>query len=263
MVDIVTSVSCKGCGAPLKLQPGEVIITCEYCGTSFNQATDKAFILDHSIVPNSLDEKALKDIVRAWMRGGTKPPTLAKGAKFDSIQLSYIPFFVIDIKTTTKYRGGMTRTGGWVAREGTMEKEYFWKVLARRASTFPTREYDIPISAKEPFDLSKVPEGCKFLNSEMDDDEAVTTAKQGIEDNTRFILSQEIDSVDEISTTFDVDEIEFLHAPVWEVRYTFKGKPYDVLVDGGTRTVIRGDVPPPDTSMKGFMGTIKRGFFGD
>ncbi|MCI0497723.1 MAG: hypothetical protein L0Z54_05480 [Thermoplasmata archaeon] len=263
MVDIVSSASCKGCGGPLSLKPGEVIITCEYCGTAFNQATDKAFVLDHSIIPNGLDEEGVKDLLRAWMRGGTKPPTLAKEARFESIRLTFLPFFIVNLKARTAYRGGMTRTGGWVPREGTMEKEYFWKVLARRASAFPTREYDIPISTKVAFDLSRVPSGSTFHNSEMDQDEAVSMARQDIEAHHRFLLQQDIDSVDQADTSFDVDEIEFLHAPVWEVRYVFRGRPYDVLVDGGSRQVIRGDVPPPDTSMKGFFGTIKGALFGD
>jgi len=263
MVDVVTSVNCRNCGAPLQLRPGEVIITCEYCGTAFNQATDAAFVLRHSLVPNNLTGDSTRDLVRAWMKGGTKPPTLHREARFESVVLTYMPFFVIDIKARTSYRGGMTRTGGWVSREGVMEREYFWKVLARRGTTFPTREYDIPISAKVPFDLSRVPEGCRFLNSEMDEDEAVAVAKREIEETHRYVLSRDVDRLDSLETEFEVDEVEFLHAPVWEVRYIFRGKPYDVLVDGGARDVIRGDVPPPDTSMRGFLGTLRSALLGD
>ena len=247
----------------MRLRPGEVIITCEYCGTAFNQASDKAFVLQHSIIPNSLDEAGVKDLVRAWMRGSTKPPTLAKEARFEAVRLTFVPFFVVNVKARTAYRGGMTRTGGWVPREGTMEREYFWTVLARRGSAFPTREYDIPMTAKAAFDLSKIPAGSTFHNSEMDQDEAVAVAKQEIDGNHRFLLRKDIDSLDHAETAFDVVEVEFLHAPVWEVRYIFRERPYDILVYGGAKQVIRGDVPPPDTSMKGFLGTIKGALFGD
>ncbi len=263
MTEVVSNVNCRNCGAPLELAPGEILITCEFCGTTFNQSSDKAFVLKHSIVPNSMSKDDVKALVKRWMRGDTKPPNLAKASKFHDIKLTYLPFFVIDVKAKTEFKGGMTRTGGWIPREGVMDKEYFWKVLGRRATRFPTREYDIPISTKVNFDMSKVPQGSEFHNTELDESEAVSVARQEIESHHRFLLEQDVDSVDRVDTTFDVDEIEFLHAPVWEVRYEFKGKGYNVLVDGGSKAIIKGEVPPPDTSMKGFFGNIKRAMTGD
>jgi hypothetical protein len=262
MAEVVTSVDCRGCGAPLNLAPGEILLTCDYCGTVFNQATDKAFVLDHSIVPNTMDGKAVRKLVKSWMRGDTKPRTLRDSAKFEKVTLSYLPFFVINIVATSVYKGGMTRTGGWTLREGELKKEYFWKVLGRRGSSFPTREYDIPLSTKKKFDISKVPKDSKFLNSELDEKEAVTVCRQELEKHHRFLLSDDLDSIDKLNTTFEVDEVEFVHAPVWTVRYTFKGQDYEVLVDGGSGDIITGEVPPPDTSVKGFMATFRSALFG-
>ena len=155
MARLVSSVSCEGCGAPLSLSPGEVLITCDYCGTTFNQATDEAFVLECSIIPNTVEKGRVESVVRGWMKGGTKPASLSSGSVFVSVELSFLPFFIVQTTAKTEYKGGMTRTGGWVPREGTLEKEYFWKVLGRRASKFPTREYDIPLSTKTTFAPSR------------------------------------------------------------------------------------------------------------
>jgi hypothetical protein len=40
-----------------------------------------------------------------------------------------------------------------------------------------------------------------------------------------------------------IDQTVYLHAPVWFVKYEYKGKAYQLLIDGSTGTVIKGDIP--------------------
>ncbi|MGA2790564.1 MAG: hypothetical protein ABSF00_07335 [Candidatus Bathyarchaeia archaeon] len=54
MVAITKEVACPHCAAPLQVQPGEIIVTCKYCGfTSFIE-TGKAFEFEHSLILNSI-----------------------------------------------------------------------------------------------------------------------------------------------------------------------------------------------------------------
>ena len=64
---ITEGINCKNCGAPLSLKAGEVVITCEYCGTAVNIASGKDFFLKHSIIPSNSDEKKTRELVRKWM----------------------------------------------------------------------------------------------------------------------------------------------------------------------------------------------------
>jgi hypothetical protein len=34
-----------------------------------------------------------------------------------------------------------------------------------------------------------------------------------------------------------------LHAPIWFVKFEYKGKLYQLLVDGASGMVIKGDIP--------------------
>jgi len=99
--------------------------------------------------------------------------------------------------------------------------------------------------------------------SEEDEREAHSKLKQEIEEHHRYLLSSEIDVIQTITTTVDVKSTEFVHAPVWFLRYEYRGKQYQLLFDGASGDTIKGDIPPPDdTSTKGFFGKMGKSFFG-
>jgi hypothetical protein len=122
-------------------------------------------------------------------------------------------------------------------------KEYNWLVLAREAAGFPTREYDVPLAGKIPYDFRKIEAFAKVLNSEIDRDEALELAKQQIENHHRFLLQQDIDRLVELSTTLELKQMVYLHAPIWFIKYQYKGNMYQLIIDGATGTALKGDIP--------------------
>jgi hypothetical protein len=40
-----------------------------------------------------------------------------------------------------------------------------------------------------------------------------------------------------------INQTVYLHAPVWFIKYEYKGKNYTMWLDGATGTVIKGDIP--------------------
>jgi hypothetical protein len=260
---IVQDLKCRECGAPLPLKAGEVIITCEYCGTAVNMATGKDFFLKHAIIPNNNDEKAISGIVKRWMSDGPlKPSNMAEASKITSTSLVFLPFYIVHINVTTDYKGTFSRTGSNEQRSGSLHREYYWKILGRRGSKFPTKEYEIPLKGKVDFDLSKIPKYAKFLNAEFDEKDAEDMAHVELQDHQRFLLSEQVDEFSKITHKFETEDIEFVHAPVWKMDFTYGSKDYQILLDGATGDVIRGDIPPPDQSVTGFFSEIKRAFVG-
>jgi hypothetical protein len=168
---------------------------------------------------------------------------LAKKSKIKEKNLTYVPFWVVSTKAESAYQGIFERMAPAVTKEGQIEKEYDWLVLARKATEFPTREYNVPLAGKIPFDFRKVEAFAQVLNSEIDRDEAVELAKQQIEENHRYLIQQDVDRIIEIKTEMDVRQVVYLHSPIWFVKYEYKGKDYQLLIDGATGTEIKGDIP--------------------
>jgi hypothetical protein len=241
---IAQEIKCSHCGAPVEFKPGEIIATCKYCGFTTVIETGQAFTFEHSLLLNSYSEVQIEDLVRDWMRSGfMKPGDLAKKAKLPEKNLVYLPFWVVSAVATTKYKGIFERISPAIVKEGQIQKEYNWLVLAREASDFPTREYNVPLTGKIPYDFRKIEGFAKLLNSEIDRDEALELAKQQIESLHRFLLQQDVDKIVEAATTINLEQMVYLHAPVWFIKYEYKGGTYQMIVDGATGMILKGDIP--------------------
>jgi DNA-directed RNA polymerase subunit RPC12/RpoP len=241
---IAQEIRCSHCGAPVEFHPGELVATCKYCGFTTVIETGQAFTFEHSLLLNKFDETQIETPIRSWMVSGfMKPGDLARKSKISEKQLVYLPFWVVSVVANSKYKGIFERIAPAVVKEGTIEKEYNWLVLAREATEFPTREYDVPLEGKIPYDFRKIEGFAKILNSEIERDEALELAKQQIEANHRFLLKQDVDKIVDMSTEFDVKQMVYLHAPIWFIKYDYRGQSYQLLIDGATGMVVKADIP--------------------
>jgi len=244
MAAVAQEIRCSHCGAPVEFKPGELFATCKYCGFTTVIETGQAFTFDHSLLLNNYSEEQIEDLVSKWMRSGfMKPGDLAKKAKLTEKNLVYLPFWIVSANGTTKYKGIFERISPAIVKEGQLQKEYNWLVLAREASSFPTREYNVPLTGKIPYDFKKIEGFAKLLNSEMTREEALEIAKQQIEALHRFLLQQDIDRIVEATTTINLKQMVYLHAPVWFINYEYKSNTYQMIVDGATGLIIKGDIP--------------------
>jgi hypothetical protein len=241
---VAQEIRCSHCGAPVEFKPGEIIATCKYCGYTTVIETGQAFTFEHSLLLNNYTEDQIENLIRDWMRSGfMKPGDLAKKSKITEKNLVYLPFWVVSAVATTKYKGIFERISPPIVKEGQIEKEYNWLVLAREASDFPTREYDVPLAGKIPYDFRKIEGFAKLLNSEIDKDEALELARQQIEANHRFLLQQDVDKIVEVTTSINLGQMVYLHAPIWFIKYEYKGNIYQLIIDGSSGMVLKGDIP--------------------
>ena len=250
MSQIVSEIKCPNCGAQLNLSPGELVATCRYCGYTSVVGANAPFQLQHSLIVNNLNNTRVTQDLQDWMRSGfMKPGDLAKKSKLTMLELRYLPFWLVPLTATSTYEGMLERISPAIIRKGTIQNEYDWLVLGRKAAEFPTRDYRVPTEGKIPFDFTKIEGQATFLNSELDSDEAVIRAKDEVEENQRFLLKQEVDQVTRLNTSFSVEKPTYLHAPLWFVHYEYKGKNYSAIIDGSTGSVIQADIPQTDFKM--------------
>jgi N-dimethylarginine dimethylaminohydrolase len=77
----------------------------------------------------------------------------------------------------------------------------------------------------------------------MTREEALEIAKQQIEALHRFLLQQDIDKIVEADTTITLKQMVYLHAPAWFIKYEYKNANYQMIVDGATGMILKGDIP--------------------
>ena len=241
---VVQEIRCSHCGAPIEFNPGEIIATCRYCGFTQVIETGEAFVFEHSMILNKYGIVEVEKQIREWMGTGfLKPRDLTRKSKIVEKSLVYLPFWMVPVVATTTYKGVFERITPAVVKEGKIEKKYTWLVLSRKASDFPTREYEVPLEGKIPYDFRRIEEYAKVLNSELQGTEAVEIAKQEIENLHQFLVKEDVDKTVELKTEFSIGEAVYLHAPVWFITYEYKSERYRLFLDGATGTVIKGDIP--------------------
>ena len=263
MPDLVESLKCPQCGGPLTLGPGDVIVTCPYCGSTSRIRSENPFLLRHGMLAARLDTAGATAVAEGWLDGGfLKPSDLRRASRITSLECVYIPFYVFEVDVTTSYSGVLTRTGSNERRSGSVPRDYFWKVLGRRGSDFPTREYKIPLAYKVPFDTAGMVRGSSFLNAEFDEDEAARLAREQVEAHERELLKDAVDEVEDAHSEISVKDTEFLHAPVWLAAFVYRGRPYRIIIDGASGEIVRGDIPPPTGGVGEFLKDAGRSVFG-
>ena len=263
MPDLVESLKCPRCGGPLTMSPGDVIVTCPYCGSASRLRSEKAFLLRHAMLSARLDEAGASAAIEAWFSGGfLKPADLRRASRIASLECVYIPFFVFEVDVTTMYSGILTRTGTNERRAGTVPRDYFWKVLGRRGGDFPTREYKLPLGYKVPFDTAGMVRGSRFLNAEFDEEEAERIARQEVESHERELLKDVVDVVEDARTQTVMKDAEFLHAPIWLATYAYRDRDFRIILDGASGEIVRGDIPPPTGGLREFLKDAGRSVFG-
>jgi len=241
---VVDEIRCSHCGGPMSFKPGEIIATCKYCGYTVVIETGKAFTFEHSLLLNKYDLTQIETTIKDWMSNGfLKPPDLAKKSKTTEKSLVYLPFWIVSVEAESTYKGIFERITPAVLKEDKVEKEYAWVVLARKAVVFPTKEYDVPLEGKIPYDFRKIEGFAKVLNSEIDRDGAVELARQQIDEHHRYLVQQNVDRIIEMKTAINVKQVVYLHAPIWFIKFEYKSNAYQMLVDGAAGTVIKGDIP--------------------
>ncbi|HKU32287.1 MAG TPA: zinc ribbon domain-containing protein [Candidatus Nitrosotalea sp.] len=99
----VTEIKCPSCGAPISPKFGEMVITCEYCGSSIT-LENKGWknIEKHTMLPISLidkDDVTLK--LKKMMDKGLFHRHLQETSTLEEINLSMIPYWIIPVAART------------------------------------------------------------------------------------------------------------------------------------------------------------------
>lgn len=247
MSSIVREINCPHCGAPLRYNPGEIVGLCSYCGYTSVLDTGKSFTLEHAMLINRFTPDQALDQVRSWMGSGfMKPNDLVQRSKIREGTLNYLPFWIVRMNVTTSYKGIFERMGPGLVKEGKIDKDYDWLVLGRRRSEFPTREYDVPLAGKIPFDFRRIESFGHVLNSELSQIEAVDMAKQQVGSHHEYLAKQDVDRIVEINHEVEIEAPVFLHAPIWFFTYEYRNGSYSIFLDGVTGSVVKGDIPPAE-----------------
>ena len=98
-----TALKCPSCGAPISPKFGEMVITCEYCGSGITLANDGwRGIEKQTMLPLKFAEK---DHIIAEIHGlmdrGLLHRHLQENSKLEDVNLSFVPYWIVSVSART------------------------------------------------------------------------------------------------------------------------------------------------------------------
>ena len=98
-----TSLKCPNCGAPLTLKFGEMVITCEYCGSGVTLG-DQGWtgVQKQTMLPIKLgDTDKVNAIITSMMDKGFLHRHLHEESTQEEMSLSYVPYWIVSVSART------------------------------------------------------------------------------------------------------------------------------------------------------------------
>ena len=273
-----TSFKCPSCGGPLAPVFGEMVITCDYCGSCVALGSGGwKEINKHTVLPPKITtaQQAL-DAVHAYLDTGFFHRKAFEESTLVEQRLSFVPFWVVPVSATTNYvytdvavAAGSTiatvaaaellgsalggrRGGGFVpvpvmmgspvnsSRQDTIVGQYEFPVVAVKAmSAYQPKDYKFALADRTFFDKKVIPDGVSVLNGDLGEDSAQHAAKSFVTQLQTEAAHKKHTMVSKLQCNVDAGEGELLHVPIYYYLMDRKGAKTTILIDGHAGQVIQ------------------------
>jgi hypothetical protein len=273
----VQAMKCPSCGGPIHPAFGEMVITCEYCGSSVSLGgAGWKEISKHTMLALKVaDAGQALAAIRSSMDTGFLHRHDFEESKVTDQKLSFVPFWIIPASASTTYEYqavaesvgatvgtiaasellgsalGGGRRGGFVAvpiiaapvinsnRSETIAGQFEYPVIAVKSmSAYQPKNYSFGLTDRALFDRKAIPSEAQILNGDLGEDAAQQAARAFVQQTQSEAAHKKHHVVSKLQTNVDVSEGELLHAPIWTFTVEHKGQRSTLLVDAHAGRVI-------------------------
>ncbi|MDR2442107.1 MAG: hypothetical protein LBE31_01130, partial [Deltaproteobacteria bacterium] len=98
-MEALTHINCENCGAQVEVVPGQLVLTCPYCGSAINlvKKEESAPIVYDFLVPTDGDRSRLRSVARKLMIApNDAPDDVLDLSTFDEENFRFIPFWLAE-----------------------------------------------------------------------------------------------------------------------------------------------------------------------
>lgn len=254
-------ISCDSCGGSWVLDATEAASACPFCGRAHVTVLDADMIAPDAVIPFALDRKQAEARFKAWIRKRRMSPRALRDQAFAGKWRGiYYPYWTFDTDTASRYVADAghyyyvaeTRTRTVDGKQETYTEQVRhtrWEKVSGQVSRFfddvLIRAVRLTEKAAAPdhFDLTALkPYLPQFLSGflarryEIGLEEGYQQAgeimrRQIREDVIRDVAADEV-VIRDLRTAASKQSYKHILLPLWGNHYTYRGKEYDVWVNG-------------------------------
>jgi len=245
---MVAGLRCTSCGGTLAVAEGVTNLACQYCDTPLAVVGERG--VTRLMVLDQVDRARAEGVVRGWFgRGIRKEPALEREADVNEAFLAWFPFVrargdVIGCVLGRRVRR-VKRGNRWVTEEEPVERTVETSVDLVRSSAdmaeFGADRVDLAGDRLLPLDEERLRgRGMVFRLGRAPGEVAEGLSTQAMGDAAAGV------GVDRVTFSWLAvvrREVTVVHYPLWVLRYRFRGRTYQALVDAEDGTLAYGKAP--------------------
>jgi hypothetical protein len=183
-------------------------------------------------------------------------PKSLNQAKILESKLVFWPFWVVEVEAKTTYTGVQKKPDfrgrnsqkrlNWHETTETNNLDFEQDIFipANRDTPTPLKNYIIPTKRKEYFDRDKILEVYGTTKSvQMEQDTAIKKARKIMSDIIGMEARKEVDRITKMDTDLKIPAVFLVNVPIWHIKYCYKIRNYDALVDGASGRIVNMKFP--------------------
>lgn len=242
--DNLKGLNCPNCGGMLPIPEGQLVVRCPYCELRSFVHGERG-ILRYQ-VPQRLDRAAAGERLGRFL--GSSPaiaPAARRGAQLSEAFLVYLPFWSV-WATVSGWVFGEKQVGSgdnrrYEPREVRLVQEMTWNGSACDVGEFGVEQVPLVDHDLQPFD----PVELHNRGMVFEPVGAFSQARQTAEEEFEAIVRRRsgLDRVGQVFVRHIRQRFALVYHPLWVLRYLFRGRSFQVVVDGFSGEVLYGKAP--------------------
>lgn len=236
--------NCPNCGGVMPVPEGQLIVHCPYCELRSFVRGERG-LLRYQVPQRVGREQALAALGKFLTSNMAIAPAAARQARVSEAFLIYLPFWTV-----------WARVGGWVfgekrvgsgdnaryePREVRVVQDMTWNGAAADVGEFGVEQVPTLTQDLEPFNPTELHSRGMVFEPVGAFSEASQTAEKAFEDQVR--RKANLDRAKQVFVRSVRRRNALVYHPLWVLRYLFRGRAFQVVVDGYSGQVLYGKAP--------------------
>jgi hypothetical protein len=236
--------NCPQCGGVVPVPEGQLIVHCPYCDLRSFVRGERGLLRYQA--PQRVTRQQAGQALRKFLTSSMAiAPAAARQAQLNEAFLVYLPFWTV-----------WARVGAWVfgekkvgsgddvryePREMRVVQDMVWNGAACDVGEFGVEQVSMAESGLEPFD----PDVLHNAGMVFEPMGSFSEARQEAEDQFQAQVVQRagLDRLAQVFMRLVRRRYALVYHPLWVLRYLFRGRAFQVVVDGYSGHVLYGKAP--------------------
>lgn len=231
---------CPNCSGVVPVTEGSRIVQCPFCGTHSLVQGDRG--IQRWQIRRQVDRDGATAALDKFLTGARKARDLRREARLSEVILAYLPFWRVD-STVAGWLFGRVSSGD----DDTKPAEFFifermsWNDAALEVGDLAIERITVNRADLQPFNSQELHAEAMVFDPTESPTEAVDEARRYFEYEAERKAHQKTTYYRNVQVLNP--QLTLAYYPVWIVRYTYRQRTYQVVIDGVSAKVVVGNAP--------------------